>query len=319
MKKVLITGATGLIGSEIVAELRSQDIEVHYLSTSRDKIKATAGYTGFYWNPAKGEIDDACFNGVTHIINLAGATIAKRWTEAYKKEVLNSRVDSLRTLHTAIKALKGHTIKSFVAASAIGLYPNSLSTLYTENYSGEADDSFLGDVVAAWEREIDSFKQFSFSVARIRIGLVLSTNGGALPEMAKPMKLYAGAAFGSGEQWQSWIHIKDLARMFIYVADKALEGIYNGVGPNPVTNTKLTTELAKVLDKPLLLPNVPEFAMKMVLGEMAYLLFTSQRVSSRKIEKMGFHFTYINICKALEALYAKETVKTSSAATKEYA
>ena len=131
----------------------------------------------------------------------------------------------------------------------------------------------------------------------------MSKDGGALVEMAKPIKMYVGAAFGSGEQWQSWIHITDLARMFLFAVKHQLVGVYNGVGPNPVTNTKLIKEIAKVLQKPLLLPNIPKFPMKVILGEMSYILFASQRVSSKKIEDEGFVFQYQNICRALEGIY----------------
>lgn len=198
-----------------------------------------------------------------------------------------------------------HSVEAFVSASAIGIYPNSLTTFYEENETG-IDDSFLGEVVQEWEKEIDAFKTFDFKVSKIRIGLVLSDQGGALPKMAQPINNYVGAAFGSGHQWQSWIHINDLARMFLFVLEKGFEGTFNGVAPNPVTNTKLTKELAKVLKKPLLLPNVPKGMMELLLGEMAYLLFTSQRVSSKRIEKKGFVFDYKNVCHALESFYGGE-------------
>ncbi len=317
--KVLITGATGLVGRAIVKELDKNGIQVNYLTTRKGKIEKEEDYQGFYWNPAKNEIDLKCFENVSAIINLAGATISKRWTTGYKKEVLDSRLDSLRTLKSGLQKVDNTEIKSFVSASAIGIYPNSLTTLYTEEEKS-VDDSFLGEVVAAWENEIDTFKDFNFELAKIRIGLVLSTQGGALPKMAMPVKNYVGAAFGSGEQWQSWIHIQDLARMFVFVLTNNLSGTFNGVAPNPVTNTKLTTELAKVLKRPLILPNIPKTPMKLILGEMAYLLFTSQRVSSKRIEKRGFTFNYLNICKSLEHLYLPDSDRepTVSSYQKEY-
>ncbi len=300
--KILITGATGLVGSELVSQCHERGIAVHYLTTQKSKIKNAANYSGFLWNPEKGEIDENCFDGVSAIINLAGASISKRWTPSYKIQILSSRIDSLQTLHKALKKIDTTKIKHFVSASAIGIYPNSLTHTYYENEKA-VEPSFLGDVVQAWEKEIDTFNAFSFTVAKIRIGLVLSKNGGALVEMAKPVKACVGAAFGSGQQWQSWIHISDLAKMFLFTIDQNLTGTYNGVATNPVQQSLLIKTLAEVLKKPLWLPNVPKFVMQAILGEMSYLLFASQQVSSKKIEDNGFNFRYPNVLKALEAIY----------------
>jgi len=317
--KILITGATGLVGQEIVALCHEKNIMVNYLTTSREKIISKDGYQGFYWNPETFEIDLDCFSGVSAIINLAGASISKRWTNSYKKTILNSRINSLKTLHRGLQQSKAHKVTSFVSASAIGIYPHSLNSYYTEDEKW-VDDSFLGEVVDAWEKEVDTFKTFDFNLSKIRIGLVMSSNGGALPEMAKPIKNYVGAAFGNGEQWQSWIHIEDLARMFIFAVEDGLDGVYNGVGPNPVTNNKLVKEIAKVLNRPLFLPNIPKFIMGLILGEMSYLLFASQRVSSKKIEDEGFIFNFPNITAALDQIYQKDATAESidSGYRKEY-
>ncbi|WP_400072558.1 TIGR01777 family oxidoreductase [Zobellia russellii] len=318
--RILITGATGLVGSAIVEQCQRKDIAVNYLTTSKSKISSKPEYKGYYWNPDKGEIDLDCLTGVSAIINLAGSSISKRWTSSNKKKIISSRINSLRTLYTALEKVDTSKISSFVSASAIGRYPDSLSKFYTEEDT-EVDDSFLGEVVALWENEIDRFNTFGFNVAKVRIGLVMSCKGGALPEMAKPIKNYVGAAFGSGEQWQSWVHISDLARMFLFVVEYGLDGVFNGVGPNPVTNNKLVKEIAKVLEKPVILPNIPRMAMRIILGKMSYLLFASQRVSCKKIEEEGFNFIYPNVCVALEAIYnSKECTKPSNikALSKEY-
>lgn len=303
--KVLITGATGLIGSAITDLCLEKGISVNYLTTDKSKIKNETDYRGFYWEPKTNEIDVNCFEGVTAIINLAGASIAKKWTKSYKKEILSSRVDSLKTLYIALKNLKREESIAFISASAIGIYPNSLQNFYTEEETS-IDSSFLGDVTEIWEKEIDQFHMLKCSVTKIRIGLVMSSEGGALPNIANAVRRYLGASFGTGAQWQSWIHVNDLARMFLYVAENRLPGIYNGVAPNPVTNTKMVKELAKVLNKPLFLPNIPRIAMRFILGEMSYILFVSQRVSSKKIEKKGFNFKFNNICRALENIYLEE-------------
>lgn len=300
--KVLITGATGLVGSAITALLLKKGYSVNYLTTSKNKIKATANYNGFYWDPSNNTIDKDCLKGVSTIINLAGATIAQRWTKKNKELILKSRINSLKTLYSAIANLENPAKIHLISASAIGIYPNSLSNFYTET-TEEVDSSFLGDVTKAWENEAMNFQKLQTKVSIIRIGLVCATDGGALPKLKKTISSYVGAAFGSGNQWQSWIHINDLARMFLYLMKNEVEGIYNGVAPNPVTNTKMVKELAKVLKKPLILPNVPGFLLKTLLGEMSYLLLASQRVSSGKIEKKGFYFEYSNICKAYEELF----------------
>ncbi|WP_158973776.1 TIGR01777 family oxidoreductase [Cellulophaga sp. L1A9] len=303
--KVLITGATGLVGNAIVTECHKNKIAVNYLTTRKSKIVDNENYSGFFWNPDKGEIDVNCFTGVTAIINLAGASISKRWTSSYKKEILSSRINSLRTLNAGLSKVDCASITSFVSASAIGIYPDSIKKFYSEDDEFKTE-GFLSEVVKAWENEIDTFERFNFSLSKIRIGLVMSNVGGALPEMVKPIKFFVGSAFGSGKQWQSWIHIKDLAKLFVFAINNELNGVYNGVASNPVTNEKLVIKIASVLDKPLILPKIPASVLKLILGEMSALLLDSQRVSNKKILEEGFVFKYLNVCPALDSLYAKK-------------
>ena len=298
--KVLITGATGLIGKAIVKQCHNQNIAVHYLTTSANKIKIQDTYHGFYWNPKINEIDESCLDGVDAIINLAGATIAKRWTTDYKEEILSSRLQTLRLLKKTLNN-NSHTVKQLISASAIGVYPDSLTNYYDEDASATSD-SFLGNVVEQWESEADTFSDLDMLVSKIRIGLVLDTHEGALPQIVKPIKFGVGSAFGSGEQWQSWIHKTDLASLFVYVMTNRLKGVYNGVAPNPVTNEELTKAVANVLGRPLFLPNVPKGIMKLILGDMHILLFESQRASSKKNEDLGFEYTFTNILPALNDL-----------------
>jgi uncharacterized protein (TIGR01777 family) len=200
--KVLITGATGLVGKELVAHFNKNDTAVNYLSTSRDKLKDKPLYKGFYWNPEKGEIDTACIENVDTIIHLAGATIAKRWTPAYKKEILNSRVHSAKLLYDVLKNNQ-HTVSHFISASAIGIYPDSLTEVYDEDEQ-RIDDSFLGIVVKEWEAAARQMEGLGLKVAMVRAGLVLSGEGGALPQMAKPVKFGLGSGIGRGYILTTW-------------------------------------------------------------------------------------------------------------------
>lgn len=297
--RVLITGATGLIGTEIVKLCHHKNIAVNYLTTSSSKLTKDENYKGFLWNPSKNEIDTDCIKDVDAIINLVGATISKRWTDTYKKEIILSRTQSTQLLFNTLQN-NPHHIKQIISASAIGVYPDSLTNYYTEEETN-ISHSFLGQVVEKWEHAVDAFKELGVEVTKVRIGLVLSKKGGALPQMAKPFKFGLGAALGSGKQWQSWIHITDLARLFLHVLEEELTGVYNAVAPNPETNQTLSKQIAKTLNRPFFLPNVPRFVLKLVLGEMHILLFESQRVSSKKVEDTGFDFKYYNLKNALEA------------------
>ena len=298
--RVLITGATGLIGQEIVKLCHEKDIKVNYLTTSKSKIVQEENYKGFYWNPKAKEIDADCFKEVDAIVHLAGATVSKRWTPSYKKEILSSRTETTALLVNTLRE-STHTVKQVVSASAIGIYPDSLINYYDESHN-EISSSFLGQVVSVWEQASDEFLKLNITVSKIRIGLVLSNKGGALMEIVKPIKFGLGAAFGNGKQWQSWIHIHDLANLFLYVLQNNLSGVFDGVAPNPTSNSELTKTAASVLHKPLFMPNIPKFFMKLILGEMHILLFESQRVSSKKIADEGFLFKFNYLEPALNNL-----------------
>ncbi len=302
--KVLVTGATGLIGSEIVKLFLQNGIKVNYLTTSKSKIENQLNYNGFYWNPSTGIIDENCLIDVTTIIHLAGASISKKWTPAYKEEIIESRVFSSNLLYTTLKN-NPHQVKQFISASAIGIYPDNPDNIYSEDFQN-FNNSFLSNVVIKWEDAVNQIERLDIKVCKLRIGLVLSDQGGALAEIVKPTKLGFGAAFGSGKQFQSWIHIHDLARLFLYSFQNNLSGIFNAVSPAPVTNQELSEITAQTLHKPFFLPNIPKFIMKLAFGEMHTLLFESQNVSSKKVEKIGFKFQYKSIYSALEQLLSKK-------------
>lgn len=300
IKKVLITGATGLIGSELVRQCRLDGIAVNYLTTSKEKIENSENYNGFYWNPKKREIDVKAFEGVTAIINLVGATISKCWTKQYKKVILDSRVETIDLLYETLQKVD-HNIVHFITASGIGIYPNSKTKLYTEE-DNEVDDTFLAEVVVAWEAAAAKFQNSGMEVSKVRTGVVLAQEEGALPKLIKPIKLGLGAPLGSGEQWQSWIHIKDIAGIYLFLLKNQLEGKYNAVAPNPVQNKKMTKMIASKLENPLWMPNIPAFALKLLLGEMSVLVLEGQLVSSHKIEQVGYQFKFYNLENALQDL-----------------
>jgi uncharacterized protein (TIGR01777 family) len=299
--KILITGATGLIGTELVKLFLENGNTINYLTTSKDKIQDKPNYFGYYWNPENGNIDENSLIGVDVIVHLAGANIAKRWTNAYKKEIIESRTLSSEVLFNVLKN-NPHQVKQIVSASGTAIYPESHSKIYNESDT-ERDDSFLANVVLKWEESVDRFQTLGLKVVKLRTGVVFAINGGALPEMVKPIKTGFGAAMGNGKQIQSWIHITDLVALYYFVVKNQLEGVFNAVSPNPISNADLTKAIAKALHKPLFMPNIPEFVIKIILGEMSILLFSSKNLSSKKIEDCGFKFKFPEIQKALNNLY----------------
>lgn len=298
--KVLITGATGLIGKQLVAKLSAHKVEINYLTTTRTAVKSQPGYQGFFWNPEKEFIDENALDGVEAIIHLAGASISKRWTRKYKQEIVESRVLTANFLYKLIKEYPNQ-VRHFISGSAIGIYKDSLTEYYTET-SQAVDNSFLGSVVTKWEHAADRFSQLGVSVCKIRTGLVLAREGGALPQMAKPVKLGFGSAFGTGDQWQSWIHINDLVTIYFTALEERWEGVFNATAPHPVTNDQMIKSIARKLHKPYFMPNIPEFMLKGILGEMSVLLLSSQKVKPERALSQGFRFQYDTLDTALDHL-----------------
>ena len=295
--RILITGATGLIGKKIVSLLLQKGMVVHYLTTSKSKIINKDNYHGFYWNPQQGTIDENCFLNVDVIVHLAGASISKKWTNAYKQELIESRVLSANLLFKTLKD-NPNQVKQIISASGIAIYPNSDHIIYTED-SLEKDDSFLGNLVVKWEQSVDKFQLLDIKICKIRTGVVLSKKGGALAEMLKPIQLGFGSAYGNGKQITSWIHLDDLVGIYFLAIQNSLEGTYNAVATNPVSNKELIQSIAKTLQKPLFMPAIPQFVFKILLGEMHQLLFTNQTISNQKILNKGYVFKYANVQSAL--------------------
>jgi uncharacterized protein (TIGR01777 family) len=300
MKKILITGGSGLVGTELSALLKEKGFEVAHLTR---KKKDHYPYQQFEWNIKKQEIEKDAIGFADVIIHLAGAGVAdKKWTTERKKLILESRTQSAALLHKTISEMPEEAPQHFISASAIGYYGmDTGNKLMDEN--SEAGNDFLADVTKKWEASVDQFESLKIPTAKIRIGIVLTDKGGALPQLAQPIKLMAGAPLGSGEQWMSWIHIEDLASLFLYALENKLTGVYNGVGPDPSTNKEVTKSVAKALKKPLILPNVPAFAMKLILGEMAQMVIGGNKVSAEKTLKTGFEFKFNKLDDALKDIY----------------
>lgn len=298
--KVLITGATGLIGQELTNLLLQNNHTVHYLTTSPLKIQNKPNYYGFYWNPQEGKIDENCIQGVDAIVHLAGASISKRWTNSYKQELIESRVLSANLLFSLLKKTPNQ-VQHFVSASGTAIYPDSDTNIYDES-SKQIDTSFLGHVVVKWEESADQFHLLNLKVTKLRTGVVFSNKGGALLEMIKPIKSYVGSGFGSGKQIQSWIHLTDVVQLYYFVLQNQIEGVINAVAPQTVSNQEQTKAIAKYLKRPIWLPNVPQFVMKTILGEMHILLFNNKNIVPKRALELGFKFQFPTLNKALENL-----------------
>ncbi|MEM7548381.1 MAG: TIGR01777 family oxidoreductase [Bacteroidota bacterium] len=297
MKKILITGGTGTIGQHLITKLSdsaNENIEICILTRSPKSDNE------YKWDIKKGEIDLDVLDA-THIVHLAGAGVAdERWTEHRKRVILESRTESTKLLYDQFKDSKH--LQAFVSASAIGYYGfgDSEETFKEDSKPG---DDFLAEVTKAWENEVFQFEKKGFRTAAIRIGIVLSKEGGALPKITEPIKFCVGAPLGSGKQMMSWVHVDDLVSIFEHVLkDEKVKGAFNAVAPNPVSNKAFTKLAAQAMNKPLILPNVPSFVLKIMLGEMSEMVLKGSKVSSDKIENTGFRFEHKKLETALEDL-----------------
>jgi hypothetical protein len=299
--KYLISGGSGLVGKAITNKILAQNEQVNWLTSSKKEQK---NVSCFSWNIYKNEIDNNCFAGVDAIIHLAGAGVAeKNWTEKRKKELIDSRIKSTQLLFDSVKNLANKP-KVLVAASAIGIYKNQNDLLLNEE--SELGTDFLATLTKDWEDAVNQFETIGIRVVKLRIGIVLSADGGYIQKVAAPAKLGFASALGNGKMITSWIHIDDLANLFLYAAKtKNLNGVYNAVAPNPITNYEITKQIAKALHRPFFMPNVPAFALKLIFGEMAAVILMSQNISAQKTINAGFKFEFETVTQALNNIYKK--------------
>ena len=311
--KLLITGATGLIGKNLITHAKRRKISIHFLTTRKEECINSECLKGFFWNPEQDEIDDSCFEGVDTLIHLAGANISKPWTTKNKEVILDSRLNSTRLLKKTLDRLN-IKMKSICCAGAIGIYPNSIDDIHEEN-SPLSHENNLKKVTYAWEQESEALSKNSINLSIFRIGLVLAKEGGLLSKLTPPVKLFLGTAFASGNQWQSWIHIDDLSRLFFRAVDDGWEGTFNAVAPNPISQTNLIKEIGRTLKRPVFLPNIPAFFLQLFMGERSLLILGSHRVSAKLILSKGFKFQFPYLQQALNDILKKKndnlTKKTS--------
>lgn len=293
MKNILITGATGLVGSQLSQLFIEKGYRVAHLSRSKSNDKKT-----FLWDYKKEFIEKEALFWADIIVHLAGTSVAdKRWSKDQKKDIYESRVLGTRFLKKAIED-SGVRIDYFLSASAIGIYDQASNKEMEEN--SEFGTDFLANVVKDWEKEI--FSEVDYPTAALRIGLVLSKNGGAYPKLSAPVRLGFGANLGSGLQYMPWIHIDDLCAMFVFAVENNLVGRYNAVSPEKITHNEFNQKIALSLGKKIWLPNIPVFILKVLFGEMAGILVTGAPVSPKLIISKGFSFKYTTLSEALITL-----------------
>lgn len=300
-ERVLITGGTGLIGKRLTELLLLKGYEVALLSRKKEDIPSVRV---FEWNVANGYVEDGALENTTYLIHLAGAGVADgRWTNERKKVIVTSRTETIGLVAKKMKE-KGIVPKAFISASGSSYYGEDTGNEKHTEHSAPGSD-FLSEVTVKWEKAADLVAAMGVRTVKLRTGVVLSEDGGALEKIAQPARLGFGASLGSGKQWMSWIHIDDVCGLYIAAMEnEAWEGVYNAVTDAPVTNETLTKEICRALDKPQWLPNVPAFALRIAFGEMAnVVLGSSYLINERIAAETDFEYKFPELTTALDNLF----------------
>lgn len=298
MEKVVITGGSGLIGVSLTHLLIREGYEVVHLTRDKNSL---CGVRTYLWDTKRNYIEEGALDNASHVIHLAGSSIAGgKWTEERKRSIINSRTKTAALLFRKVQEKKIQ-LKSFISASGISYYGTLTSDqIFTENDLPATDSKkdFASRCVLEWENEVDRFSLIT-RVVKLRTGIVLDFHGGALQKIYGPMQWGMGAALGNGKQWMPWIHIEDICRMYLFALKNNIEGSFNAVAPTHISNKGFVQILATITKHRLLFPNVPIFLLRMMFGEMANIVLEGSRVSSEKIEQVGFKFEFPELKEAL--------------------
>ena len=301
-EKVLIAGGSGLVGQFLADDLHQKGYAVSILSRS---AKSHPKFTYYKWDVVAGIIDDEALK-VDHIINLTGAGIAdKRWTDKRKKEIIDSRVDSTMLIKKGLHK-NGLHLKTYTSASAIGIYGDRGEEKLSES-AVINQDSFMVQCCKKWEAAAQTLNSHCDRLSIIRIGIVISSNGGALQKFILPIKLGQANYFGDGQHYYSWIHLEDLSELFYKcICDLNYSGIINGVAPSPLTNKAFMIECKKAIASYALVYPVPKWVMKIALGEMSAVILNSNRVMPDQLEKLNFSYKHPDLEKAVDDVIKRE-------------
>jgi len=306
MATFLITGGTGLVGSALCEQLIRNGQHVIILTRDPHSFSPGSSLLSYrHWDPYKGRIDEDAIRQADYIVHLAGANVAeRRWTKKRKKEIVDSRVVSGRFLSDSLARIP-HAIKAVIGASAQGWYGPDPEIPNPKPFQ-ESDPvypDFLGSTCKCWEESLHPIREQGIRLISLRIGIVLSTNGGALAEFRKPVRFGISPILGNGQQMISWIHIQDLVSMIDWsLRNEKISGIYNAAAPHPVSNRHLMQALARASRVPFLPVPVPTIILKWMLGEMSIEVLKSTTISSQKIQVAGFDFSFPTIEEALRDL-----------------
>lgn len=296
MANILIAGGSGLIGKRLTHLLKKEGHQVAWLSRSG---ASEGGIKSYRWNPATQESDPDAFANAEVVIVLSGSNVAgKSWTQDYKHEIISSRLEAAATILHALKTVPNN-VHTLIPASAIGYYGDQKDLQLIE--SSPSGKGFLAATTLQWE---DAYSQATVRTVNIRIGIVLSTHGGALPQMAMPLKFGVCPILGNGEQYMSWIHIDDLCGIFMHaIRNNALSGPVNGVSPQPVTHRQFMKTLRTVLSPHAIMAPAPAAILRLLMGERSSIILDSTRVNPSKITNSGFSFRFPDLKNALQHLY----------------